>query len=298
MTIAAFILYMLGMLIEVISLWQGPLPGAEKRSSDLPNPIDNIPENQRLSGMLIITAALVYGFFSLTGLGSTTNTSLDSPIVGLIFIFVGLFIFGAGVVGTKLLPRINEQTLFAITLIAILSLFTEGGYLSPSPALLAGLIIPSLSVLVLVFSKRIMPPVVKALYYFWYLVMLIVIAFQSAQIARFSEPEVELLDALFFGAFFIFILLHGLFFMRFFLITATLILPRNHKYVRVMMPRLFSDEQMPLWRFAVISVLIAGTLLANLWLELVPQQPLINLLTLLTVQIMFEPWPPKAFETV
>lgn len=295
MNIAVFILFILGMLIEIISLWHGPLPGADKRSSDAPGLINSIPENQRLSGMLIIAAALVYGFFTLTGLG-TGRARIDSGVVGLVFALVGLFVFFAGVVGTSLLPRINEQTLFAITLIALLSLFTPEGFLRPSPTLIVGLIIPSLAVLVLVFSKRVMPPVVKALYYFWYLVMVMVIAFQSSQFYQMAEMDLELLDALFFGAFFVFLMLHGMFFLRFFLITASLILPRNHRHVRMMMPRLFSDEQMPLWQFVLISAVIAGAILANLWLDLASQQTLINLLTLLTVQVMFSPWLPKVSE--
>jgi hypothetical protein len=88
------------------------------------------------------------------------------------------------------------------------------------------------------------------------------------------------------GAAGIFLLLHSIFLVRFFLMLTANILPKNRYLIQLTMPQLFSDEQMPRYKFLVILLLIVIVLWANRQFGFVPDLSLSSLLILFAVHFM------------
>jgi hypothetical protein len=115
--------------------------------------------------------------------------------------------------------------------------------------------------LLLLLWPRAFPAQLKAVLYLWHLLCLLVLPFQSGQTGLFTQMEIGWGEALTAGMLLAFLVLHGLFAVRFFIITLSLLRRRNRPLVAEAMQNLFYDEQTPLLR----SLLVAGLLGILLW---------------------------------
>jgi hypothetical protein len=286
MTWNAFILFLLGALLEIVWLWDDAhgQTGALIQVRFLPFVLRPA---QWIQAGLMVAAGLLFGVFSLFRIAKL-QASMDNPVIGLIFVALGLFILGAGVVANGLLPRINEQSILITQLLVILSGILNG-VLSNLWGVFFMLIIPAVLVLYLVWNRRPLSSLMKSLIYLWYLASLLILTFQNGNVELFTASRLTLGDAYFLGITFIFILLHGLFSIRFFLIVSSLILPRNHKLTAGMMSRLFADDQVPVLRFFLFALGLFGAILLNAWLDLLPRAVILNLAVIACVQFFFKP---------
>lgn len=290
MTLNAFVLFMLGALLEIVWLWDD----AHGQVGELIQ-IRFLPGAFRLAHWiqigLVVAVGLLAGIFSVFQI-SKTQVSMDNPLIGMIFVVMGLFILGAGVVADGLLPRINEQSILIVQLLVILNGVLSGA-LSNLWGLFFLLIFPAALALYLVWNRRPLSPLLKALIYLWYLAALLILTFQNGGAEFFTAARLSLNDAYFSGITFIFILLHGLFSIRFFLIVSSLILPRNRPLAAGMLPRLFADDQVPVGRFVLFGLGLLGLILLNTWLNLLPRTVMLNLAVIACVQFFFKPRPRK-----
>jgi hypothetical protein len=200
------------------------------------------------------------GLFTLLGIDQV-KVYINTPGINFIFYALGFFVVVAAFFGTIFLPPVNEQSILAVQALILLNALA-GGVVDwiPMAALTA---VPALVCLALLIWPRSFAPEVKAVLYLWYLLSLLAMPFQSGQAAYFRAPLLTWFEAWVFGGLFIFMILHGLFAVRFFLLTSSLILPRNRPAIAPLMARLFSDEQASLPRFALVMALSAGLVLAN-----------------------------------
>jgi hypothetical protein len=101
-----------------------------------------------------------------------------------------------------------------------------------------------------------------------------------------SELRLTSLDYFIGGTTGIFLLLHSIFLVRFFLMLSANLLPQNRYLIAQAMPQLFSDEQMPRYEFLGLLLLVVIILLLNRQLGLAPNLNLSSLLILLVVHFM------------
>jgi len=127
----------------------------------------------------------------------------------------------------------------------------------------------------------------KALVYFCYLLSLLALGFQREQMAFFSSKEFTLIEGLVFGMLLVFLVLHGLFAIRFFLMISSLILPRNRAYLPQVMPVIFYDEQAPTAVFMVITGSLLGALVVLRLFEIGNSLVWLDLAVILSVQVFF-----------
>jgi hypothetical protein len=205
--------------------------------------------------------------------------------VGVIFVALGLFLLGAGVLGDALLPRVNEgAVLSAQILTAALTLTAPRLPGWPALAVLVGL--PLAGSLALALLCRELSPPAQALVYFGYLLALLALTVQTGSLGYFSAPELGIWEAFAFGGLFIFLLLHALFAMRFFLIVSSLLLPRNRPLVGAIMPRLYSNEQVSPALFLALTGGLAGAVLLNARFGWLAPQLLASLAVAVSAQIL------------
>jgi len=210
------------------------------------------------------------------------NVYMGGAVDG-IFIGLGLFLLYFGVVDPRLLPRVNEQTVLVVHTTIILNLLLNSP--RPSPLILLALLVPTIGVLYLALTKRTISPVAKALVYLWYLVSLLLLAIQNDFGGLFSTSvsEPTLLESYITGAASIFLLLHSLFLIRFFLMVSSLIFPYNWRYMQTVMPKLFSDEQIPLWQVLVLEGIVVGIVVLNAVFGVASSTAVANILVLVAV---------------
>lgn len=289
MSASAFIAMLYGMLLEVIWLLD-QAQGGDFLS--LPQPLVReghapLRKPQWLAAILGAGALGLIGILELLGWGSAL-VYIDSPVAFYIFTFIGLFVFFAGVVWDKLLPRINEKIILGAQMIILLWLLTS----DTQPNVWATtfvLIVPAGVMLYLVIRREPLNPLLKAIVYLWYLFSLILMLYQAGFAEMTAQTSYTLPEAFIFGTLFIFFLLHALFTMRFFLIVSSIILPRNRKYVQWLMPRLYSDEQVPFTRFVTLLLIVLALIGLNAWLGLVDAHILVSLSVMLGAQALFRP---------
>ncbi len=284
MSLLSFIFFMLGALLEILWLWDDahPQTGLPKGSRLLAGTFGRV---QWIQAGLCAAAGLLAAVVYLLG-AAQVRVSLDDGLVFVIFVALGLFVLAFGVVADGLLPRVSEKSILMVLLLVILNNLAGGGNNPALPLLLA---LPAAVLIYLMFSTRALPPLAKAAVYLVYLAALLVNAMQAGALEGFSAADFTPGEALVFGIAFIFLLLHGLFAIRFFLIVSSLALPRNWPLVRQVMPRLFADEQMPPWRFGLFALALGGLLLLNDATGLVPRAALLNLALMASVQLFFNP---------
>ena len=224
-----------GIIVEILLLWETAdrQKKATQKTGFLTPRISRIQEIIGLVALLAWTLILLAEFFnpplSLEMLGG-----LQSAIMLPTFFF--LFVFG--MVYPKLMPRINEQTIVVITAIVLLALY---GQVELSLPWLAALSLPLLGIFVLALTNLRVPAPLKSLFYFWYLICLLVMAFLSSFDLLFN-PEVDSLQTSFdhfiSGAAGLFFGLHSIFLVRFFLMLFANLLPHNRYLIELTMPQL------------------------------------------------------------
>ena len=74
------------------------------------------------------------------------------------------------------------------------------------------------------------------------------------------------------------------------MIASSLIFPRNRPLVALIMPRLFSDEQVSLTRAVMVILLLTAIVLANAQFHLIDLPILLTVLNILSVQFLFQNW--------
>jgi hypothetical protein len=285
MTLPAFIFFMTGLIME--ALWL--LANAGGRSES-----DWVRKTLGLEAAVLVVGALLAGLVALFG-GAQVTVSLDDAWVGWIFVILGLFLLAAGILAPTLLPRVSEQSILIVQFIILVNLF-QPGVVIPIFGMLIFSILPILLILWLVLRKTSPSPILKLFIYFWYLIILVAQTFLSGQMALFNQPALNLFEGFTFGAVFFFIILHGLFLVRFFLIITSLILPRNRKNAIDAIRTIFFDDQISIPSFLLFMLATAAiTVLLNRF-----QIPMANLWTslliVLIIQLAFNPSVRRQFE--
>jgi hypothetical protein len=282
MTLAAFFFFLAGALGEILLLWSAAQRSGSRLAGRFVPPAVAI-ERLIVLGLagLALLASIVLGWLGI----AEVRVSLDDGWVGALFVVLGLFLLGAGVIGDALLPRVNERVVLSTQIVvAILALTSAHPSGWPMQLILVGL--PLFGSLALVFYRRNLAPPFQALVYFGYLLALLALTFQTANLGYFSALELDSWQALAFGSLFIFLLLHALFAVRFFLIVSSLLLPRNRPLISGMMPHLYSNEQVSLARFAVFTGLLVSIILLNTRFHWLPPEILVSLAVMISAQGM------------
>lgn len=272
-----------GIIVEILLLWE-----TSNRQRNIPlkpgfiaSGVSRAQEAIALVVLVAWTLILPLEFFK-PQLGSGFINWMTETIM----VLAGLFLFIAGLWYHKFLPRINEQTLVVVTAIVLLSLY---GQVQLDWYWLAALSVPLIGIFILALTKHILHPALKSLFYFWYLMCLLVMAYLGAFDLLFNLDTGYLetsFDHFIAGAAGLFFLLHCVFLVRFFLMLTANILPWNRYLITLAMPQLFGDEQMSRRRFVVILLVVLGILWANLQFGLVTDINLASLLILFVVHFM------------
>ncbi len=296
MTASGFVLFTLGLLAELVFLYEGSSAGRKVAEGGVQSFVDRTMSAPRqLIGIMVVIAGLVIGLLELLKVGSTL-VYIDTPLVGIIFVVLGVFVFFAALASPLFLPMVNEQSILLVQLLVLVNTLWGGARVDwlPLSILVA---VPALISVVLVIWRRSFPAWAKALLYLWYLLSLMIGPFQSGEAGFFRKVDFTLTEAGSFGVVFIFLIIHGLFAVRFFLMVSSMLLPRNRVFIRQLMPCLFSDEQVPMLRFGLVALLVAGLLAANQWLGLVDRSMAMSLGMLVGVQLMSRR-PPQHWDAV
>jgi len=275
-----------GIIVEILLLWE--TSDRQKKNQPAPGFLSSgLSRLQEVIGLVLLVSwgviALADYFDPPLSLGALS--ALQSYIMLPSFMF--LFVFG--MVSPKLLPRVNEQTIVVVSLVALYGLFS---LTQLEWFWLAALLLPALGVFVMALTTRVIHPYLKSLLYFWYLICLFIMVLQSnfeMFIRPASELELTLFDHFIGGAAGIFLLLHSIFLVRFFLMLTALILPSNRYLMTLAMPQLFDDQQIPRLKFLGILALFGVILAFNHWSGLVASVSMLNILILLAVHFLERP---------
>lgn len=271
-----------GIIVEILLLWET----SDRQKNVQPAPGIIAQGVSRLQEIIALTVLVSWTLITLAEFFDLQpGSAVLNGIAGAIMLPAFMFLFVYGMVIPKLLPRVNEQTIVVITAVVLLSLV---GQAELAWYWLAALTVPIVAIFLMALTTFIMPPLFKSLYYFWYLICLFAMAYQSNLELLFNAPtETQTsMDYFIAGAAGIFLLLHSIFLVRFFLMLTANILPRNRYLIQLAMPQLFSDEQMPRYKFLVILLLVVIVLWANRQFSFVPDLSLSSLLILFAVHFM------------
>lgn len=281
MTLDVFAFFMAGILGEIALLWESAQRGGSKLAGRFGAPVS-------IARFTALAAILVAIGFSLSAspLGlDQVIVSLDDLWVGYIFAGLGLFVLAVGLVSDVFLPRVGERSVIAVQILVVL--FTVTAQRTPAwPLYLALTALPLIGSLSLAISRRNLSPAVQALVYFGYLLALLALTLQVADLGLFEAVRMDHWQALAFGGLFFFLAVHTLFILRFFLIVSSLLIPRNRPLAAGIMPRLFSSEQVSFKRFGLFTLLLSALVLLNNWLNLLPAELLAGLAVMMGVQVM------------
>lgn len=212
------------------------------------------------------------------------QSAIESVLLFLLFSF--LFVFG--LVLPVLLPRVNEQTIFVVSLLTTYILWMKG--------LLSGvgwvlLLLPLAGLFWMAWTTRILSPYLKSGLYLWYLFCLLVISLQADFAVFYGETRLQVFDYFLGGAAALFLLLHSVFLIRFFLMLTALFLPANRPLLALTMPKLFDDRQISRPQWLGLLALFVGILVLNRLTGLLPSFTAFNLLFLLAVHFLERPFP-------
>ena len=283
MRLDGFVFFLVGAVSELIALLviQLPMPLPVNRGSRFLARL--FTPQAAVTGVLWLTAGGMLLFIRLLGVGGRL-VYIDTPFVSIVFIALALVILAAALAGASFLPVINEQTILLTQLLVIAGTRLGAANDWLPPAVLAAAC-AGVSLMVILWPRA-FHPVVKAVLYFWYLLSLLVMPFLSGEAQVFQTADLTWLPAYSLGFLLVFLVLNGLLAVRFFLIVSSLILPRNHALLTPVMPCLFSDQQVPLFRFALIAGLLAGLWAANFYGQWLPPAVALSLCALLGVQLL------------
>lgn len=284
MPIGILIAFLLGIAVEIALLFERSNMEPPAFAPRIAHQID-----QRIVIIVPCVLAALVAYLAVGIVGElNTEVSLDDEIIGAIFVGIGLMALFYGFISVDLLPSVSEQNVAVVHLIVLISLILNGIPAVDRSVSLALFIVPSLILLYLGISQRTLRPTFKALVYFWYLILLMIVAAQNDLGNVFNALDLTLFEGFTAGMIFIFLLLHGLFFLRFFLIVSSLIIPRNRPSVAPLMTHLYSDRQLPPARFLLLVVIAAGLLLLMIGLNIFPEQTAINLAVLFGAQVILK----------
>lgn len=276
-----------GILVEILLLWET----SDRQRKNQPAPGFFSPGLSCLQEVIGLVLLVSWGGIALADYFDPPLTSHQlTAIQGWIMYFSFAFLFAFGMVSPKLLPRVNEQTIVLVSLVAFYSVFS---LTQLEWFWLAALLLPALGVFGMAWTTRVIHPYLKSLLYFWYLICLFILALQNNFEMFFrpaSELKLTLFDYFIGGAAGIFLLLHSVFLVRFFLMLTALIRPANRHLIVLAMPQLFDDHQIPRLKFLGILVLFAAILALNRLTGLLPSISALNLLILLAVHFMERPF--------
>lgn len=284
MTPSAFVAFCLGMVVDVLRLFEQSRDHRGVARSRADEGLIGLPWLSRERALMMIAGAVaifLIGIFKLIEYPSRRAT-LDTVAVGLPMGLVVFFVLFYGLVSPRLLPKVNEAAILATHTAVVLGLSLHADWIS-GPFLI-GLAVPTVALLIVALRAGTRPPLVKALAYLWYLVGLVVLTVQNGTLALLNQTDLSIVDAFIVGATLILLALHGFFFIRFFLMMSALILPRHRPYMTQAIPHLFKDDQAPTWQILALEGLVIVPLLANALFDLAPSLTLINGLVLLIIQ--------------
>jgi len=281
MTLEVFVLFLLGMALEVVWMWKAAHAQAQEKTVTA-SVAQMLSDNWIIQAGLVLLAGAAFGGVHLLGIDQV-YTSLDDGPVFLLFTLIGLFILIEGLFGSHLMPPINERSVLSTQLLVAAGMLT-GAMQLPSTVLWALGIFMLLLSLFLLLQRQSLPPIRKALVYAWYLALLLGLSVMNGDVVLFSARSLNFTSGFAFGMVFIFLLLHALFFIRFFLIVCSLILPRNRKFIGYMMPRLFNDEHVQPLPFMLITLGLTAAVWINSRLNLLPNALFISLCVLVSIQ--------------
>jgi hypothetical protein len=289
MSISCFILYVLGALVEIIFLYtavngEPPFKGHSW--------LDRVfTPSRSVIALLSVAALFLVGIFELSGIGKSL-VYIDTPLVSFILGLLAVGLLGVAMLAGLFLPIVNEQSILLTQVLVLASAWWGGDpvdWLPPG----AVTVFPAILILLLALIPRGIPSSLKAILYFWYLLSLLAIPFQSGEVRIIQQDSLSWAEGFSLGMLSVFLLLHGLLAVRFFLITSSLLRPRNRALAAENMPRLFSDEQVPVLRFAGVFLIIAALLAANHYTHLLVRPMALSLCSLLGVQLLSRPLDPS-----
>ena len=284
MPVTTFSVFFLGILLEILLLWENARlqkPLASERFVAVPL---LTPEKIAMA-LLTVVVGLFVLLCVLLGWDSAL-VYIDSPLIFVAFVLLGLGLLYFGVLDPRLLPHINEEAVLSVHMVVALSLLlTRPEDTSWWPYVL-GLGIPWVLLLVATLPQRSPPPLAKAFIYLWYLINLLALTLQTDFSALNASPSeaISYFEAFVLGAGGLFLLLHGLFFVRFLLMTSSLIGAKSRQYMILIMPRLYVDEQLPLVRVLLLQALAVAILLLNARFAFVPDISAVTVLVMAFAQ--------------
>ncbi len=242
MRIDTLIALTLGVLIEVLSLWE--IARREQgKTVLLPYlPPWLTPERVVMLGLTVF-ALLAMGLFRLGDIQELGAGMTDAWMMT-VMVPAGLFAFGFGLLHPVLLPRVNERMLFTVFATSSVSAILNGGLVLGETWVLGGFIALGALLFWASVSERWLPSGLQALAYFGYLSGLFWMGY--GQVSTFATAPASTLmpiDAFLFGIVGLFYVLHVLFWVRFFLIVSSMLLPNHWHYLPDIMDRLFTNSQ-------------------------------------------------------
>lgn len=285
MNLASNLAIAAGIIVEILLLWET----SDRQKKNQTTPGFFSPGLSRLQEVIGLVLLVSWGVIALADYFDPPLTSHQlTAIQGWIMYFSFAFLFAFGMVSPKLLPRVNEQTIVVVSLVAFYSLFSLAQL---EWFWLAALLLPALGVFGMALTTRVIHPYLKSLLYFWYLICLLIMALQN-NFEMFFRPvsNLTVFDYFIGGAAGIFLLLHSIFLVRFFLMLTALIRPANRHLIVLAMPQLFDDQQIPRLKFLGILALFGVIIALNRLTGLLPSISALNLLILLAVHFMERPF--------
>lgn len=285
MKLTNFIAFLLGMVVEGLLLWEA---AREQTAATEENQIIAAPflSRERLLMLgLTLLAGILIGLLMLTGWEQTV-VFIDTPVVALLFILLILGLLYYGLIAPRLLPRINEEAALSIHISVALSLLLTRPADAPWWPYALGLGLPWVLLLGVTLPQKPLAPLVKAFIYLWYLINLLALTLQT-DFSVINEPAstpMTLGEAFVLGAGGLFLLLHSLFFIRFALMTSSLINPQGRKLMQQVIPKLYSDEQLPLIRVFLLQAVAVILLILNARLNLIPDLSAVTLVVMAFAQ--------------
>lgn len=283
MRLDTFFTLCLGLLIEILSLWEIARRehGTTVYLSYLPRWLN--PERVVMLGLTLI-AFLSIGLFRLFGINEISSGITDALLMP-IAVAAGLFAFYFGLLHPFLLPRVNEQMLFTLYVtLGVGALF--GGDLKISNRWdMLGMAMLGALLFWASVSEQKLPSGVQALTYLGYLSAVYWVGYQQVNMLA-TAPSAILtpMDGFILGVGGMFTVLHTLFWVRFFLIISSMILPNHWRYLDPIMSRLFANTQNSLKDVVLSLGGTLGLLLVNRLTGAVPVSLFLSLLVPLTVQ--------------
>lgn len=271
MSLAALLAVAFGILVEILLLWES----ADRQAHPAAATKVTAQRMSRLQQGVVLVLLLAWLVIGLADrFASPLSVQAQSAVQQLILFFFFSFLFVFGLVLSHLLPRVNEQTVFIVSLLAFYAFWSQGA-LTGLWLLLAFL--PLTFVFWMAWTPRPLSTTRKSLLYGWYLLSLLGVALQN-DFTVFFQQSGSNLDYFVGGMTGTFLLLHSVFLVRFGLMLTALLLPANRHLIARAMPRLFDDRQMPRAQVLMVLAVFGGVLALNRLTGLLPSLALLNLL--------------------